>query len=462
MYTKKTHIHFVGIGGIGMSGIAIILKQQGFDISGCDQDTDQKSIHHLKELGCRVYNGNNTVHCKDESIDVLVYSSAIRSHNPEIIYAQERGIPTIPRALMLAELMRTKYSIAIAGSHGKTTTTSLISHVLIESGIDPTVIIGGHLKNISNNARMGLGNFLVAEADESDKTIEKLNPTLALITNIDIEHLETYTDLDDIKATFKKFLNNIPFYGKAFLCAEDEAVVTIAQQLPHIKKVFYGIHENADIYGKNIRIESDFSSFDVFQKGKSEPLGSVTINMPGIHNVLNTLGAIAVALDLGTEFNSIKAALASFKGIERRFSFKGTFHGAEFYDDYGHHPQEIHHTLIVAKRKCKKKLIVLFQPHRYTRTDKLWHKFIEVFKQNNIDHLLITDIYPASEASIPNVTSSRLVQAINEGHTTKKTEYVAFDDNFSQIKNVLLSRIQEGDLVLLLGAGKMNKLPELL
>jgi UDP-N-acetylmuramate--alanine ligase len=462
MYTKKTHIHFVGIGGIGMSGIATILKQQGFIISGCDQDTDQKSIYHLKQLGCNIYHGNNTTQCKDESIDVLVYSSAIRSHNPEIIYAQQRGIPTIPRALMLAELMRTKFSIAIAGSHGKTTTTSLISHILIESGIDPTVIIGGHLKNISNNARMGLGNFLVAEADESDKTIEKLNPTIALITNIDIEHLETYSDLDDIKATFKKFLTNIPFYGKAFLCAEDESVMSVANQLPHIKKIYYGTNENADIYGTNIIIEPDFSHFDVYQKGNSQSLGSITIYMPGMHNVLNTLGAIAIALDLGTDFDSIKSALASFKGIERRFSYKGTYLGADFYDDYGHHPQEIHHTLAVAKRKCKNRLFVLFQPHRYTRTDKLWHQFIDVFNKNAIDHLFITDIYAASESSIPNVTSDRLVEAIKEYSPTSKTEYVAFDEDFTRIKAALVGKLQPGDLVLLLGAGKMNKLPELL
>ncbi|MFZ5954068.1 MAG: UDP-N-acetylmuramate--L-alanine ligase [Candidatus Dependentiae bacterium] len=462
MYTKKAHIHFVGIGGIGMSGIATILKHQGFEISGCDQDIDQKSIQNLKDIGCHVYEGNNTTFCKNKSIDVLVYSSAIRSHNPEIIFAQEQGIPTIPRALMLSELMRTKYSIAIAGSHGKTTTTSLISHILIEASIDPTVIIGGHLKNISNNARMGLGNFLVAEADESDRSIEKLNPTLALVTNIDIEHLETYTDLDDIKGTFKKFLNNIPFYGKAFLCAEDEAVRAVSLQLPHIKKVFYGLDETADIYGKNLKIEPDFSSFDVYTKGNSVSLGTITIHMPGKHNILNTLGAISIALDLGIEFKIIQKALQLFKGIERRFSYKGRFFGAEFFDDYGHHPKEIQNTLLVAKKKCKKKLIVIFQPHRYSRTDKLWQNFIDTFKESAIDHLIVTDIYPASEAAIPNVTSERLAAAINECNPPFKTYYVPYDINFTFIKAQLSSLIEEDDIVLLLGAGKMNKLPDLL
>src|SRR5579872_512342 len=224
MYSKRAHIHFVGIGGIGMSGIATILKYQGYTISGCDADLDQPSVKNLQHINCSIYQGNNTPQCHDSSIDILVYSSAIQANNPEILAAQQRGIPTIPRALMLAELMRTKYSIAISGSHGKTTTTSLISHILIEAKLDPTVIIGGHLKAISNNARWGKGDFLVAEADESDRSLTRLVPTLAIVTNIDLEHLETYTDLDDIKATFKQFLNNLPFYGKAIICTDDENI----------------------------------------------------------------------------------------------------------------------------------------------------------------------------------------------------------------------------------------------
>ncbi|BDC34302.1 UDP-N-acetylmuramate--L-alanine ligase [Candidatus Dependentiae bacterium Noda2021] len=397
MYSKKAHIHFVGIGGIGMSGIATILKQQGYEISGCDQDTDQTSIINLKKLGCVVYEGNNTPHCQSSNIDILVYSSAIRHHNPEIVHAQERGIPTIPRALMLAELMRTKYSIAIAGSHGKTTTTSLISHILIESGIDPTVIIGGHLKNISHNARMGQGDFLVAEADESDKSIEKLHPTLALITNIDLEHLETYQNLDDIKTTFKKFLDNIPFYGKAFLCADDTQIQNLWADLTHIKKISYGIDNHADIYGTKIVLYEDYSTFEVIQTRTLTHLGTIHLNMPGKHNVLNALGAIAVSLDLGISFSNIQKALLSFNGIDRRFTYKGTFNGAEFYDDYGHHPIEIYNTLLVARKKSKNKLIVLFQPHRYSRTDKLWQHFIETFRNSTIDQLIITDIYPQAK-----------------------------------------------------------------
>ena len=244
---KQAHVHFVGIGGIGMSGIATILKHQGYTISGCDCDMDQQSVKDLTLIGCKVYHGNNTPACQDPSIDILVYSSAIKDKNPEILAAQARGIPTIPRALMLAELMRTKFSIAIAGAHGKTTTTSLISHILIEAKRDPTVIIGGHLKNISNNARFGGGDFLVAEADESDRTLERLHATLAVVTNIDLEHLETYQDIDDIKATFRRFLYNLPFYGKAILCVDDPQVCSLFP-LPHIKVLKYGLDENADVY----------------------------------------------------------------------------------------------------------------------------------------------------------------------------------------------------------------------
>src|SRR3990170_8155336 len=236
---KKSHVHFVGIGGIGMSGIATILKYQGYEISGCDLDLDQTSIENLRTIGCKVYQGNNTPRCQDTTIDILVYSSAVKKQDPEIISAQERGIPTIPRALMLAELMRTKYSVAIAGSHGKTTTTSLISHILIEANMDPTVVIGGHLKNISSNARLGEGDFLVAEADESDRSFLHLQATLAIVTNIDLEHLETYQDLDDIKQTFKQFLNSLPFYGKAIVCVDDENIRSLLP-IPHIKIIKYG------------------------------------------------------------------------------------------------------------------------------------------------------------------------------------------------------------------------------
>lgn len=352
---RKGHIHFVGIGGIGMSGIAIILKYQGYTISGCDSDLEQKSVTELVQLGCSVHKGNNTPQCHDASIDVLVYSSAIQEDNDEIRQAQARGIPTIPRALMLAEIMRTKFSIAISGSHGKTTTTSLISHILIEAHKDPTVIIGGHLKNISSNARFGSGDFLVAEADESDRSFLRLFPTIAVVTNIDHEHLDTYRDMDDIKATFSQFLGNIPFYGKAIICIDDPHIQSL-MPLSHIKTIKYGFDEHqADLFAKELILEKEHSTCVVYKKDQSSPLGSLTITMPGKHNVLNALAAIAAAMDAGVSFEQCVAALKTFKGIERRFSFKGTFRGAEIFDDYGHHPTEIYNTLQVARKRAQKK-----------------------------------------------------------------------------------------------------------
>jgi UDP-N-acetylmuramate--alanine ligase len=459
---KKGHIHFVGIGGIGMSGIAKILKYQGYTVSGCDMDLEQKSVEDLLSIGCLIYKGNNTPHCNDQSIDVLVYSSAINEVNDEIVSAQERGIPTIPRALMLAEIMRTKFSIAVSGAHGKTTTTSLISHILIESHQDPTVIIGGHLKNISSNARWGAGDFLVAEADESDRSFLRLYPTIAVVTNIDHEHLDTYKDLEDIKASFAHFISNVPFYGKAIVCIDDPHIRSLLP-LPSIKTIKYGFDEHqADLFATDVILEKDISTCTVFQKNNPEPLGSLTITMPGKHNVLNALAAIAACMDVGVSFTACAQALQNFKGIERRFSFKGTFRGAHIFDDYGHHPTEIFNTLLVARKKAQRKLIVIFQPHRYSRTEKLWSDFVHLFAYSAIDHLIITDIYAASEKPLENVTSQNLVKAIQEKQPFSPVTYVPYDSDFSQIIQSLKGSVSEDDLVLIQGAGKVYKLAELL
>lgn len=459
---KKGHIHFVGIGGIGMSGIAKVLKYQGYTISGCDLDLEQKSVEELVSIGCTIYQGNNTPFCTHTSIDVLVYSTMINPDAPEILAAQARGIPTIPRALMLAEIMRTKYSIAITGAHGKTTTTSMISHILIEAHKDPTVIIGGHLKSISTNARWGNGDFIVAEADESDRSFLRLYPTLAVVTNIDLEHLDTYKDIDDIKHTFTEFLNNIPFYGKAFVCIDDPHIQSILP-LPHIKTIKYGLDESlADMYAKDVVLDKDHSTFTVWLKGHTEPLGSLTLSMPGRHNVLNALAALAVTYDVQVPFEVCAEALKNFKGIERRFSYKGIYKGAELFDDYGHHPTEIFNTLLVARKRAGKKLIVIFQPQRYTRTHKLWQDFVNLFAYSPIDHLIITDIYPASETPIENITSYNLVQAIKEKQPSCPISYIPYDTQLKAINSQLDSLITEQDLVLLLGAGKVNKLAEYL
>jgi UDP-N-acetylmuramate--alanine ligase len=462
MYRKKAHLHFVGIGGIGMSGIATILKYQGYRISGCDIDVEQKSIQELRSIGCIIHEGHNTEYCNDSSIDVLVYSSAVKASSPEIIAAQDRGTPTIPRALMLAELMRTKYSVAIAGSHGKTTTTSMISHILIEAHTDPTVIIGGHLKNISTHARLGSGDFLVAESDESDRSFLYLHATLAIVTNIDLEHLETYRDLDDVKDTFKQFLSNLPFYGKAIVCVDDPNVRSILP-LPHIKTIKYGLDdqaEYADIFASHIQLYADYSSFIVNHKTEKTVLGPVTVSMPGRHNILNALAAITLALELGITFEIAAAALQTFKGVDRRFSYKGLFNGAEIFDDYGHHPQEIFNTLQVARKRTKNKLTVIFQPHRYSRTHKLWDQFVDMFTSCPIDNLIITDIYPASEAPIPGVTAEKLVQAIQQKNPSFSVKYAPYDSSFDAIQQELNGCIADQDLILLQGAGKINKLAD--
>ena len=439
-----------------MSGIAKILRSQGYTVSGCDTDHNQHTIQELKASGCHINKGNNTPECSDSSIEVLVYSSAIKDTNPEILAAQQRGIPTIPRASMLAEIMRTKYSIAVTGAHGKTTTTSFISHIMIEAQLDPTVIIGGHLHNISSNARLGQGEFLVAEADESDRSFLRLYPTLAVVTNIDLEHLETYKDIDDIKQSFAEFLSHVPFYGKAIVCLDDPHIRSLLP-LHQIKTIKYGLdHDEADLQGKDLVLEREYSTCTVYYN--QQKLGTLTLSMPGKHNMLNALGALAVTLDVGVSFETAAQALKNFKGIDRRFSYKGTVKGAEVFDDYGHHPTEIVNTLHVARKRTNGKLIVAFQPHRYTRTQQLWDDFVHLFAYSQIDELIITDIYPASEEPIEGITSQILVAAIQEKHPTCTITYKPFDEIIPALKD----KASEDDMILLQGAGKITVLAKLL
>lgn len=441
-----------------MSGIALILRNQGYRISGCDNDITQKSVIELQKLGCIIAQGNNQELCHDPSIDIVVYSSAIKPNNPEILVAQQRGIPTISRAIMLAELMRTKFSIAIAGSHGKTTTTSLISHILMHAQLHPTVIVGGHLHTISSNALHGTGDFLVAEADESDRSLIYLHATFAVITNIDKEHLETYSGLDDIKETFMHFLRNIPFYGTAILCIDDPHINSLLP-LTHVKTIKYGSHPIADLYYSDSQLMPDYSLFTLNIADQQIPM---RLNMPGAHNILNSLAAIAVARQLGIDMNHIKEALATFPGVDRRFTFKGTFKGALVYDDYGHHPEEIKHTLLMARKKTLNQLTVIFQPHRFTRTKFLWQEFIDTFSQGTIDRLVITDIYPASESPIDGITSQRLVQELKKHNPNATIDFLPFQQDFAQIKEYLYKHTCPGDLILLQGAGKVNKLGPLI
>ncbi len=468
MYKKRERIHFMGIGGIGMSGIARVLKQQGYTVSGCDECVKSKTINDLQELGCTIDTGHHISHVNNA--DVLVYSSAVRHDNPEVVAALEKGIPVIPRAIMLAELMRTKYSVAVSGAHGKTTTTSLLSHILIEDSKKPTVIVGGVLKNIDLQACLGDSNILIAEADESDRSLLYLNPTMAVVTNIDAEHLDTYKDLDDIKKTFKDFLARLPFYGKAFLCIDDEPLRSLLP-LHHINIVKYGLRDDANIMGKIIELSKTQSIFEVYSDifisnlgiKEKKLLGVVTLNSPGIHNVQNALAAIAVSMEFDVSFESIVKALKNFKGVERRFEFKGTFQGADIFDDYGHHPTEIRNTLKVALKYAQNRLIIAFQPHRFSRTMHLWNDFIQVFiEELGLYHsviLYVTDIYPASEKPIPNITSERLVKEIKKLRPDIDIRYM---NEYEQIAESVKNELERGDLFLSLGAGKANLIGDLL
>lgn len=456
----------MGIGGIGMSGIAEIVRNQGYIVSGCDSSVESKTVKHLQSLGCSIKQGHEADHCLDA--DVLVYSSAITMNHPEIQAALTKGIPVIPRAIMLAELMRTKFSIAVSGAHGKTTTTSLISHILIEAKKNPTVVIGGILKNIETNAQLGSGELLICEADESDRSLLYLNPTMAVVTNINNDHLDTYKDLDDIKQTFKHFLARLPFYGQAFLCCDDHSIQSILP-LPHIKSTLYGLSTKADIMGNIIELAPTYSVFDVYtsfdENGKKQTekrnLGRITFNIPGKHNILNALAAISVCLECDVPFEVIVQALSNFGGIERRFEFKGTFRDTEVFDDYGHHPAEIKATLAVAHRRKNKDLHVIFEPHRYSRTEALWDEFVTFFAESEesqkIKTLLITDIYAASESPRPNISTERLVQAIKIKNPSLT---IIYGKNYEELASLVSHVIAPGDLVLTLGAGKVHKVGE--
>jgi UDP-N-acetylmuramate--alanine ligase len=459
MYPKNSHIHFVGIGGISMSGIATILTQYGYTVSGCDPDDTQDTTKQLKKLGCNIYHGNNAPECDDPSIDVLVYipmyATSINAVAQEIERSTSRGIIVISRAGILAQLMATKtLSIGVTGSHGKTTTSSLMSHILIEAQLDPTVVVGGKLKNISSNNRIGNSSFFVAEADESDRSFLQLFPSLAIITNIDTEHLETYTDLDDIKNTFAKFIRQVGH--KTVIVCKDDAHLWSLFPMDGMTTISYGFGDDADFYARDIMIYADHSTFTVYQKDHPLAVAHISLPLAGTHNIYNCLATIALAHRLNIPGNTISKAIASFAGVERRFSFWGMYKNAEIFDDYGHHPKEIEHTLTVARKRAKNKLIVVFQPHRYTRTAKLWNDFLHAFHTSCIDTLIITDIYSAGEFPIETITSSLLIDAIQSLNPSFSTQYVPFEDDFAQLKDAIERSIQPDDLILFLGAGKMH------
>ncbi|HMI86157.1 MAG TPA: UDP-N-acetylmuramate--L-alanine ligase [Polyangiaceae bacterium] len=441
---RVRHVHFVGIGGIGMSGLAEILRSLEFDVSGSDLK-ENDITKRLAELGVRVDVGHRTANV--HGADVIVFSSAIAQDNPEILEARACGTPVIGRAEMLAELMRVKYGVAIAGSHGKTTTTSLIATVLRAAGLDPTVVVGGKMAALGSNARLGAGDLLVAEADESDGSFLRLTPTVAVVTNIDPEHLDHYGTHDKIKEAFVEFASRVPFYGLAVMCLDHPHVQDI---LPRVSRrhVTYGVSAQADYSAKSIRYSGPRTSFQVFKRG--EPIGEFSVSMPGTHNVLNCLATIAVADELEVPLDVTKQALATFGGVGRRFSIVGEPGGITLVDDYGHHPAEIEATLDAAQRAYNRRVVVAFQPHRYTRTRDLFDGFSRAF--NKADVVVVTDVYAAGEAPIPGVTAARLAQSIRE-HGHHDVTYVA---DKRDVAAALQQRIKRGDIVIALGAGDIN------
>ncbi len=460
MYKKFEIIYFVGIGGVGMSGIAEVLKNLGYEVRGSDLK-ESETTRRLKSLGVDIAIGHSAENVK--GAHVVVISSAVSSENPEVIAARNNSIPVIPRAEMLAELERLKYSVLVAGAHGKTTTTSLIASIFASGGLDPTVVIGGKLKGIGN-AKLGQGDFFVAEADESDGSFLKLSPTIAVVTNIDREHLDFFKNMDELRAAFISFINKVPFYGLSILCAENEHVRAL---LPEVQRriITYGLSNDYDLSAKNISMEGLKSKFEVILKGQS--LGFFEIPLPGTHNICNGLAAIGAACEFQLDMENVKKALREFGGIQRRFEFKGEVSGIRVFDDYGHHPTEISATLEAAKQtiiqttECGIKeseigsgrLVVLFQPHRYTRTRDLQSDFLSAFTY--ADKVILTDIYPAGEERLEGVNSEVLSRGIK--NTGVDTVYVK---DRAEIINCLDRELNAGDSLLTLGAGDVWKLGE--
>ncbi len=451
MYRKKYHIHFVGIGGIGMSGIAELLLNLGYHVSGSDL-RGSDITEHLRELGGTIFRGHATEHV--QGADVVVTSSAVRDDNPEVVAARQAAIPVIPRAEMLAELMRLKYSIAVAGAHGKTSTTSLIAAVLEDGGLDPTVVIGGKLKSIGRNAVLGGGDFIVAEADESDGSFLKFSPTIAVVTNIDREHLDFYRDLEEIKETFLQFIGRLPFYGLAVLCLDSGP---IQELIPRIDKRFttYGMTSQADFHAKQVRFEGQRTRFAVYHQG--EHLGEVVLNLQGTHSVYNALASIAVGRELNIAFDTIKRTLETVEGVQRRLELKGEVGGIRIMDDYGHHPTEIKHTLQAVRESWpERRLVVVFQPHRYTRTRALFDDFVTSFYQSDV--LLVLPIYAAGEDPIEGVEAADLCRQIG-AHGHREARY---QEGLQEAVETLRDMVRPGDLVLTLGAGDVVRVGEML
>ncbi len=450
MFRKIQHIHLVGIGGSGMSGIAEVLLTLGYKVTGSDLSPSE-TTKRLEELGGRIFLGHQESNIGEAQ--VVVVSSAVSLTNPEVLAARDRLIPVIPRAEMLAELMRLKYGIAIAGAHGKTTTTSMVAVVLAQGGLDPTFVVGGKVTALGSHARLGRGDFLVAEADESDGSFLRLSPSIVTVTNIDREHLDFYGTMERLERSFLDFINRIPFYGLAVLCADDQRICAL---LPHIVKRYqtYGLGDGdgsppPDFRATDIALKEWGAEFRAQFRGKS--LGPFRLAIPGLHNVSNALAAIAIGLELEIPVDLIRKGLNNFSGVERRFELRGERAGITIMDDYGHHPTEIRATLSAVKQGWNRRVVVLFQPHRYTRTRDLLEDFAHAFDLADI--LFITEIYPAGEDEIPGVSGERLASTVRDAGHQAVTWVARKQDLAAQVHPVL----RPGDFVITLGAGDIWK-----
>jgi UDP-N-acetylmuramate--alanine ligase len=461
MFAKIQRIHFVGIGGIGMSGIAEVLLNLGYKVSGSDLKTSAVT-QRLAGLGATIFEGHRAENVRDA--EVVVTSSAIAQENPEVARAHELHIPVIQRAEMLAELMRLKYGIAIAGMHGKTTTTSMVAAVLAAGGLDPTVVVGGRVDAMGSNARLGKSQYLVAEADESDRSFLKLSPILSVVTNIDREHMDCYRNMRDVKKTFLDFMDRVPFYGMIVACNDDPL---LRRLLPEVQRrtVTYGTKRGSDFQVKIPTLAAKdaatmghpdstdprpYSRFTV--RYREQELGEFTLHVPGVHNVLNATAAIAVGIGLDIPVDAIRTALDQFRGVDRRFHLRGRVGGVSVIDDYGHHPTEIKATLAAARQCGFKKIHVIFQPHRYTRTRDLMEEFSSAF--HDADSLFVLDIYPASEQPIEGITAEALAQKIRE----KMVKIGRHVSSPAEAINAAVEVAQEGDMILTLGAGSVSQL----
>ncbi len=453
MLGKIRKIHFVGIGGIGMSGIAEVLLNLGFEVSGSDQKATPVT-ERLAELGAHVFEGHAASNATEAQ--VVVVSSAVRADNPEILEAQKRHVPVIPRAEMLAELMRMKFNVAVAGAHGKTSTTSMIAVMTAEAKLDPTAVIGGRLDVFGSSARLGKSDLMVVEADESDRSFLYLLPSIAVVTNIDREHLDHYKDLDEIAAAFVSFMNKVPFYGAVIACVDPPWGELMQKLMPQLRRrvVTYGVEAEANIQGRILELTSAGSRFEVTARGKN--LGSFSIPVPGRHNVQNALATVAVGLELDLSPEQIRSGLERFRAADRRFQIKAEVDGVTIVDDYGHHPTEIRATLDAARLRGAKRLIAIFQPHRYTRTKFLMDELAGSLA--GCDRVYVLDIYGASEAPIPGITSEALVKRMAE-LGIQNAKYAASEE---QLLRGLAGEVKSGDLVLTIGAGSVWKIGEAL